>query len=189
MDDEARKKKKREYALARYRARREEILHDRRTNPATRAKAKVRNRAYYLAHKEQEKARRAALGKEYFRIASRKSYHKNRDRIQARYAEWKKSCTGSRSVYYSRAKSRYKLSRGQLDELIIRSMGRCDCCGILDERGEVLNIEHCHVTGRVRGMLCVNCNHSLGRIGDREEVLLAMLDYLRRGKSDEPATG
>ena len=44
-----------------------------------------------------------------------------------------------------------------------------------------LAIDHCHFTGRVRGMLCWRCNGVLGRVADDPNLLLAMVAYLSRG--------
>lgn len=40
-------------------------------------------------------------------------------------------------------------------------------------------IDHCHETGRIRGILCMQCNVGLGLLGDNEEGLLRALKYLR----------
>ena len=40
-------------------------------------------------------------------------------------------------------------------------------------------IDHCHNTGKVRGILCHNCNVSLGLIKDNTQILLNMISYLK----------
>ena len=40
-------------------------------------------------------------------------------------------------------------------------------------------VDHCHVSGKVRGVLCHNCNVSLGLINDDQEILTSMLNYLQ----------
>jgi hypothetical protein len=39
-------------------------------------------------------------------------------------------------------------------------------------------VDHCHSTGRVRGILCGNCNTALGMVKDNPETLLAAVTYL-----------
>jgi hypothetical protein len=46
-------------------------------------------------------------------------------------------------------------------------------------------VDHCHETGRVRGLLCHRCNISLGRISDSVEWLQAAIYYLQ-GKKSKP---
>ncbi|WP_308283685.1 endonuclease domain-containing protein [Streptomyces glomeratus] len=39
-------------------------------------------------------------------------------------------------------------------------------------------VDHCHETGRVRGVLCFNCNSGLGLLGDAPEAIYRAADYL-----------
>lgn len=41
-------------------------------------------------------------------------------------------------------------------------------------------VDHCHTTGKVRGILCSNCNAILGLALDRPEILKRAADYLER---------
>lgn len=41
-----------------------------------------------------------------------------------------------------------------------------------------LNLDHCHSTGKVRGLLCHNCNRALGLFQDNPEVVRRAADYL-----------
>lgn len=45
-----------------------------------------------------------------------------------------------------------------------------------------LSVDHCHTTGKVRGLLCDNCNKSLGLLKDSIEIVSNMLIYLQNGK-------
>jgi hypothetical protein len=60
--------------------------------------------------------------------------------------------------------------------------GRCDVCNRLPSevvsRFKRLTIDHCHKTGRFRGLLCSNCNFAIGLAGDDPERLGAMATYL-----------
>jgi Recombination endonuclease VII len=46
------------------------------------------------------------------------------------------------------------------------------------------HIDHCHDTGKVRGILCLNCNTGIGRFKESEAVMLAAIAYLRRARGD-----
>jgi hypothetical protein len=61
---------------------------------------------------------------------------------------------------------------------------RCKICGgegfLMDrDRHKIkLVVDHCHVTGAVRGLLCHNCNRALGLLKDSKETLLSAIAYL-----------
>jgi len=54
------------------------------------------------------------------------------------------------------------------------------CDGGCGTRSHSLCVDHCHVTGRVRGLLCTGCNHAIGQVKDRPEVLRKLASYLER---------
>lgn len=45
-----------------------------------------------------------------------------------------------------------------------------------------LAVDHCHKTGKIRGLLCFACNGSLGKFEDSIELLQSAIDYLKRHK-------
>jgi hypothetical protein len=53
-------------------------------------------------------------------------------------------------------------------------------CAICRKATRDLCIDHCHVTGRVRGLLCRSCNSTLGFCADDPRLLRAALAYLQR---------
>lgn len=53
------------------------------------------------------------------------------------------------------------------------------CTRALTPEGAV--VDHCHATGRVRGILCVRCNGAIGGLGDTVASIRRALEYLSRG--------
>ena len=45
-----------------------------------------------------------------------------------------------------------------------------------------LAVDHCHTTGKIRGLLCTPCNISLGYINDNIQILHNMINYLKEYK-------
>lgn len=72
------------------------------------------------------------------------------------------------------------------DKLIAQN-GVCSICEQPERntlRGKVRNlaVDHDHMTGETRDLLCSNCNLILGHAGDSEDILLKAIAYLRRHK-------
>jgi RNase P subunit RPR2 len=58
--------------------------------------------------------------------------------------------------------------------------GRCEICGTSDrQNGRLLAVDHCHDTGKLRGLLCSNCNTVLGLAKEQPAILLRAAEYLR----------
>jgi hypothetical protein len=59
-----------------------------------------------------------------------------------------------------------------------KEKGGCKLCGGVDD-GKRLAVDHCHKSGRVRGLLCGNCNHKIvGAIENADIDLEALVEYL-----------
>ncbi len=63
--------------------------------------------------------------------------------------------------------------------MLIEQRGCCAICSKPEEEEsyQVLHVDHCHKTGRVRGLLCRNCNHVLGLMKDNPELLRRAADF------------
>lgn len=85
---------------------------------------------------------------------------------------------------WRRVLDEYGITEADFRELEAKQGGRCAICSSLPEerstRCRVLSVDHCHETGKVRGLLCDPCNRGLGFLGDSEDSLAKALDYLRK---------
>jgi hypothetical protein len=57
---------------------------------------------------------------------------------------------------------------------------RCNICDAPEPKGGRLCIDHCHKTGKIRGLLCHKCNRGIGFAKDDPNVLDAAAAYLRK---------
>lgn len=48
------------------------------------------------------------------------------------------------------------------------------------DRPTQVNLDHCHTTGKIRGVLCRKCNVMIGLAGDKVEVLNRAIEYLQK---------
>ena len=64
-------------------------------------------------------------------------------------------------------------------ELLVEQGHKCKLCGKMQTKR--LAVDHCHSTGKVRGLLCTTCNAGLGCFNDDPEFLRKAVDYLCHG--------
>src|SRR3990167_1814227 len=74
---------------------------------------------------------------------------------------------------------RYGITPEQYAELARAQGGTCAICARLPKNGHPLVVDHDHVTNTVRGLLCHNCNLTLGKFEDKPEWLERAAGYLR----------
>ncbi len=73
----------------------------------------------------------------------------------------------------------YGLSAKEYIEKITAQNNLCAICGDKKE-GKVLCVDHDHKTGKVRGLLCGNCNIGLGNLKDNIQILQSAIEYLQK---------
>lgn len=95
---------------------------------------------------------------------------------------------------YHREKSRrqrfdnYGITQEEFEALLEAQDGVCAICGQPEtarhQNGGIrsLAVDHDHATGRVRGLLCTNCNHALGKFKDDADRLRRAIAYLEGGQ-------
>ncbi len=76
------------------------------------------------------------------------------------------------------ARSTYGLTEEQLIALEDSHQGLCGICNRPCPANNNLSIDHCHETGKVRGLLCRRCNSGLGMFDDSPEFLRLAALYL-----------
>jgi recombination endonuclease VII len=77
----------------------------------------------------------------------------------------------------SEKEARFGLSAGEYDRMLLSQEGVCAICQ--EPPGcHPLHVDHCHATGRVRGLLCRGCNHGLGNFKDDIMRLAKAMKYL-----------
>jgi hypothetical protein len=73
---------------------------------------------------------------------------------------------------------KYGLTAEAFDGMVMEQCGRCYICGEHDNLG--LMVDHNHVTGNTRRLLCFNCNLMLGYSGDSPALLKRAIAYLEQ---------
>lgn len=73
---------------------------------------------------------------------------------------------------------KYGISLSQFDAMLAAQNGTCAICLKEPTEGKPLHVDHCHSTGRVRGLLCHQCNWYLGKVDNDAGLLGRLHSYL-----------
>ncbi len=132
-------------------------------------KNRIRTREWYHSHKKDPdiiRRRRARESTEKYKLDHRNSARawsqKNKDKVRA-----------SKLLKYGIT----------IDDFKKILLDQCNCCAIcylkFSDYQRLIHVDHCHVSGVVRGLLCSKCNLALGHFKDKESNLISALSYLR----------
>ena len=89
----------------------------------------------------------------------------------------RKRPTSAHAARERHLKRTYGLSTEDYDALVEKQNGCCAICRTQPDKP--LYVDHCHNTGKVRGLLCLQCNSLLGHAKDDSDRLFSAVMYLR----------
>lgn len=82
---------------------------------------------------------------------------------------------------------KYGLTKEQYEALLELQNGVCAICGRAQEDSITLRrlgVDHCHKTGKVRGLLCQRCNSAIGFLSDDHDLLRKAVKYVMQMEID-----
>ena len=88
----------------------------------------------------------------------------------------------------SKLKRAYGITLSEYQELLSKQDSKCAICGV-DNNGKYRNkprafaVDHCHTTGKIRGLLCSDCNTGIGLLKDNINFLQSAIKYLNKIKN------
>lgn len=138
---------------------------------------------YRAAHKVEESERRRRYYKDHKEeiLLRNKQYREsNKEKTSARNKKWYRANRDKMTEWDKRQKRlrRYGLTESGYQKMVADQNGKCAICG----RNEKLHIDHCHRTGKIRGLLCDFCNRFLlPGLEYRKESLAIAMNYLSAG--------
>lgn len=83
------------------------------------------------------------------------------------------------ALHRRKIKMKYKMTIETYEAMVADQNGACAICNKVPHQKR-LSVDHCHTTGKVRGLLCNYCNIAIGHLGDGALGVQRALDYLRR---------
>ena len=86
-----------------------------------------------------------------------------------------------RQNYYKTFKKydRYGITKVDYDLLLENQSNKCKICELEFVTEKDINIDHCHETNQVRGLLCRSCNVGLGHMKDDIQILERAINYVK----------
>ena len=113
---------------------------------------------------------------------TRKAYYY---KDQKHLLEYKRKCYAENKTLRLKNKNRalqnnYGISLKDYYEMEKQQDYKCAICGTNEKnkRTKYFDVDHCHETGKVRGLLCTNCNQGLGKFKDNIHLLKQVITYL-----------
>lgn len=138
--------------------------------------------------------------KEHHNAYMRARYAANPEKARAYQREWKNKKYAEDPEYRARvlAKNKIRVTQRSDEYKLVTRLKRYSmtvsnylalydaqsgCCGICAEPfnspySRSVQIDHDHATGKIRGLLCSDCNTSLGKFGDDLEGIMRAVRYL-----------
>lgn len=80
----------------------------------------------------------------------------------------------------------FNMTLFEYDQMASMQSHGCAICGGKCSTNSRLSVDHCHTSGKVRGLLCMNCNTAIGQMQDNPERMIAAANYLRKAEGFEP---
>ncbi len=143
-------------------------------------KIKADKKAYHIANIDTIKDKK----KKYYNInvdkcktKQKKYYEENKDKVKAYIQIYSKTNPDvQRKAQYKR---KFDITIDDYDKMFNKQEGKCPICEKpQSELKKLLHVDHDHKTGKIRGLLCGDCNLALGMFKDSKILLTNSIKYL-----------
>jgi hypothetical protein len=138
-----------------------------------------RAREKYALNKEKRTERARELYK--LKKETKKEYYiNNKERILELRRKQKKRTKNNHLI------KRYGITIEQYNSMLDEQESKCYICETYVEntKNNYLHVDHNHTTGKVRKLLCMSCNASLGLVKESEFILKKMIEYINEHKEE-----
>lgn len=136
------------------------------------------NGGCYSCHKERAKRIQAEKRADGRNVVIRQRYEQGDagKATRKRYAQGE-TAANSRWEY---SLKQYNITADQYYVMLSEQNNCCSICGVTEEHNnKKLAVDHCHETGKVRALLCHNCNVGLGNFKDNVALMQRAISYLK----------
>ncbi len=182
------KKTKKREANKRYKQKNREKINEKRKQ--YRLENKEKTKQYRLENKEKlnDKKKQYRLeNKEKISEQNKKYYLENKEKVK----ELRKFKYCPRRQRENNLIRKYDITLDDYNKMLQEQNGCCAICFVKAEntKNKVLVVDHNHLTGEVRKLLCKACNTSLGLLKESQEIIANLSRYLYENGSCVPEEG
>lgn len=143
-----------------------------------------------LRYSENRRKKYALRGEGYLRIVERNRLWRERNRVAFNkkrsekrrndpvWREAQNAKRRGRDQRHHQLKTHYGITQAHYDAMLAAQGNKCGICG--DDPKETLCVDHCHSSGKVRGLLCRKCNTGLGCFKDDLSLFGSAVRYLEK---------
>ena len=117
---------------------------------------------------------------------NKQTKEEKREKSIARRSNWsdERRALESEKRYDRQLRRKYGITIEEYYLMLEDQQGGCKICSTKQPDGMGrFHVDHCHVTNKVRGLLCSTCNLMLGKVKDSIEILTSAIKYLRESES------
>lgn len=103
------------------------------------------------------------------------------------------SCEEMRKEGYREARrearllKKYGIASSVYEAMSEEQQGKCAICTEVIEDRSLFHVDHCHSTGKVRGLLCSRCNQAIGLLRENPNIIRRAASYVERHQAREAA--
>jgi len=106
-----------------------------------------------------------------------------RESVKERQAVWAKEYNKNNrdKIRYKHLYDKYGVTKEWYFEQLEKQDNKCAICSCEEPKGNGnvhFHVDHCHSTGKVRGLLCSSCNTALGNFKDSTELMRKAIEYI-----------
>jgi hypothetical protein len=107
-----------------------------------------------------------------------KGYKKHKDKRREASRKWHEN--NPKAAKSNKLKKKYNISIEDYNTLLEKQNNTCAICQQENKHKRAFHVDHCHETGKIRGLLCHSCNTGIGSLKDNIELLRAAINYLEQ---------
>jgi len=83
----------------------------------------------------------------------------------------------AKKAKWARVQKLYKLSESDVENMLNKQNYQCLICSLNIK--DNYHIDHCHLTCKVRGILCQKCNQAIGLLQENESLFFKAAEYIK----------